>query len=1258
MDLLTSEVVWGPGTALRERRRSRARRLRPAVLLGAVIMAVLTGAPVAAAYDPLAAEGYLTTLGGPFATGTPTSAVAYSPDGTLVAAASPVDDQVRLSRVSPDGGMSLYGLYTYATGHGPAAVAFSSDGRLLAVANATDGTVSMFFVSNDQYNLGLTPAGAAQQVRGKPVSLAFSPNGQYLATGNGSDETASLYSVSDGGVLTSAAAALSFGPTVGDVRTVRFSSRNVLVVGVDFPDATYYFYQLGANGHLTRTGSITDSNGTLCDGAFSPDGNMFAYSNCYLEYDYVRIVKITADGVPSTDLGKLEFYPTQVAALAWSSDGSLLATGNAEGSLYLDRPPPPHPIPGNSVSVFSVTANSVKAVGDATPSVAAPVAMAFSRDGTLAVAGPNGTAVYRVSRLGRLIPVGGQTTNPAGRFGHMAFSADGTRLVTATNVFRVSAEGDLTPAAGGSSAGAGSSGAAFSPSGDLLARVNSTTGEVTLAAVSAVGDVTPIGSPQVVGHPGTVVFNAGGTLLAVLDATGVSTFRVSAATGLELAAHQSWSGATPRDVAFRPDGTALMIAEGQSRLATIRVDPSGAMSAAQLTPLTGFSPQTVAFNADGTLLAATNDPFLQLFAVAADGQPTALGPQTDLSASDAVFSPTLDATLVVARFQGIAVYATDEAGRLRPLAMPSGVGRPNGLAISPNGKLAAGEDGDLIGVWSLAAPWLEPRITAGPAALTLSAAADITFSANYPTGFECQIDGGGYRPCFSPWTLADLDDGSHVASVRGRDLSGTVQGEPVTWQWKSDVHGPRAPEQTGPEAGAANLPPSGQKFSWKPTTDATSAVDRYELWIDQGKVAEIAGTACAATCDAVVTAPLAGGLHSWAVRAYDTLGHMTQTAARSFIIDATPPSAPGLAEPGDGAFLSDGRSRLSWAASQDAGAGLAAYDVLVDGRSVATGLAATETGWTPPTALPEGAHTWQVVARDRVGNANGSVLRTLTVDQTSPVAALRVSPGRFVPPFKVTLDASDSTDPGGGIARYEFDLDGDGSYETGSSSPRAETTLTTLGDHALGVRVVDRVGRSATAADTVVGEAVTGRDSHEASVTINDGAEFTRSRTVALTIQAPPRSGAVTMIVSNDGQPDQTLRRSVAKRVGDWSLAKGDGLRDRRIVYVVFYNSAGLQVSNGRVQDDILYDPHAPTVKDAVLRVTSARAARLSFHARDRGSGLARWELTSGRRVLARRTHFKGVHKVTLPRRVGKVRLVLRDKAGNTTRAAVEVRRR
>lgn len=1254
-----------PEVAAKPRGMSRVFR-RAAVLVATSVMVVLsTGSAARAAYDPQAAATFLTPIGPVFPTGSATSAVAFSPDGELVVTADRASDTITLAHVTPEGGIDDELGTTYLVGDGPAAIAFSPDGRVLAVANEFDSTLSMFFVSIDQFGVvSLTPTGPAQAVGAGPVSLAFSPNSRYLATADRGDRGAKLYSVGDGGALTLAAAPLSFPLDGGDVKTVRFSSRGVLVVGVDFPQKSYYFYQLGSNGSLAPSGLLRPLDATLCDAQFSPDGTKFAYSNCYRDYDSVSILAITPEGRPSIQLARFFFYPTAVAALAWSPDGSLLATANFNGPFNANGPGP-GPIPGNTISMFSVTDDGAEMVGDATPTSPWPSALTFGRDGRLlAVVGEEGTSTYRVSAHGRLAPIGAPANNPGGDVRHVAFSADGSLFATATAVFAVSSNGALRLVSEGDASAARSADVAFSPAGDLLARADSGANTVSLESVSAsTGIIRAIGLPKDVQSPRKIAFSMDGTLLAVLDATGVSTFRVNVDTGLELVDRRTWSGANPRDIAFQPGGTVLTIADEQARLVTISVTPSGTLSLARFTPVPASPDGTprlghVAFNADGTVLAAADqdDSRIWLFAVAADGEPTSLGATTlGTSLYSIAFVPTSDDVLVVGTYLGVGVYEVDDE-RLHRLAAPSGAAGADEVAISPNGKwVAAASNG--IGMWSLTAPWLEVSTTAGPAPLTQSSDADIAFSAEYPTRFECRVDGGAYRPCSSPWSVSALEDGAHVASIRARDLSGAIQGEPATWRWKSDVHGPATPAQTAPSADAVNLPPSQRRFSWKATTDAASAVDRYELWIDQSKVAELGAATCLTACEVVNTTALAEGAHSWTVRVYDALGHLTTTAERSFSVDATPPSAPGLAGPDDGAFLGDSRPRLAWSASHDPGAGLAGYDVLVDGQSAAVGLPATETGWIPPSGLTEGAHTWQVVAKDGVGNTVASARRTMNIDQTAPAAVLRVSPSRFVPPFKVTLDASASNDPGGSIARYEFDLDGNGSYETISTSPRVETTFTTLGQHPVGVRVVDRVGHSAVAADTAVGEAVTGQDSHEASVTIDDGAEYTRSRTVTLTLQPPPRSGAVTMILSNDGRPDQALRRPLAQRVNSWALAKGDGLRDRRIVYVVFYNSAGLQVTNGRVQDDILYDPYPPTVTDARLRVTGRHAATLSFRAKDRGSGLSRWELVAGKRVLARRSRFKGAQKITLTKRVGKVSLVLRDKAGNTTRAAVKVRR-
>lgn len=1236
----------------------RRTRTRLALLASVTLLLVLCVAPSAAraSYDASGAESLLAPIGSAFPTGTGASAVAWSPDGTILASASRPLDTVTVSVAREDGSLAI--IATYPTGNGPAAVAFSPDGQMLAVANEADGTVSTFFVSKTP---SLTVAQPPKHVGNGPVTLAFSPDGQYLAVGLAADKSAQVYSVAGNGTLAAVSQVLGDENYVGPVRTVRFSSRGVLVVGVDHPGQFYYFYKIGSNGRLTPTGTMQFMNSDLCDAQFSPDGNWFAWTNCYYQYDYVKVYQMNANGLPGPLTGFLHFNPVGVRALAWSRDSTLLATANVVGPINYYEPV--RDIPPDSVSVFSVSAQGVTEVGRSALVGATPSSLAFGLDGLLAVGVPSGTVTVRVPRDGGPIPVGASgITSLGGTASQLAFSADGTRLATATDMFTVSADGRLSERDGGTAAAADDAGVAFSPSGDLMVRTTAA-GSAVLSSGAADGTTTQIGPAHDIGaRPRRVAFSPDGSLVAIIDATKLTVLRVQP-DGLTYGDSQSWADSTPYDVAFQPTGHTLTVADDQARLVTFDYTASGGLGPATIvsteTPMSHTSMRAIAYNADGTLLAAadrTGDR-LWLFSVGAEGQPVLLAPPFAISVtpSSVVFSSKSDA-LFVGGSGGTYAYAI-EGNELQEVGRASGIDQPDALAISPNGKvLVTGSHGSLA-VWSLTAPWLGLRVTSGPAALTTAEQATFDFSANYPSRLECRVDAGDYRLCSSGLSVSGLEDGPHVLSVRGRDLSGALQGEPVTWNWKSDVRGPRTPQQTDPAPGAANLSPTGQAFSWEATTDVVSAIDRYELWVDGAKAAVVAPSSCAPACRVTPSTALAEGDHAWAVRAYDALGHMTQTAERAFTVDATPPGAPVLAGPEDGAYVGDPRPRLAWAASQDAGAGLAGYDVLVDDRPAATGLSASESGWTPPSALTDGAHTWEVVARDGAGNAATSARRTLTVDQTPPTAALRVSPNRFVPPFKVTLDASGSADAGG-IARYEFDLDGNGSYETSSATPRAETTLTTLGEHPLGVRVVDRAGHAAVAAQVVVGEAVTGKGSREASVTIDEGAEFTRSRIVSLAIQPPPRSGAVTMIIANDGRPDQTLRRPVAEHV-TWALAKGDGLRDRRIVYVVFYNSAGLQVSNGRVQDDILYDPYAPTVRDAVLSITGARAARLSFRAHDRGSGLARWELKAGRRVLARRTRFKGTKKITLPKvGVGKVSLVLRDKAGNTARARVRVWRR
>jgi Tol biopolymer transport system component len=74
----------------------------------------------------------------------------------------------------------------------------------------------------------------------------------------------------------------------------------------------------------------------------------------------------------------------------------------------------------------------------------------------------------------------------------------------------------------------------------------------------------------------------------------------------------------------------------------------------------------------------------------------------------------------------------------------------------------------------------------------------------------------------------------------------------------------------------------------------------------------------------------------------------------------------------------------------------------------------------------------------------------------APSASFAISPDRPLAGEIVSLDASTSSDPDGGIARYEWDLDGDGSFETDTDqSPIASRFYPKVGTITVGLRVTD-----------------------------------------------------------------------------------------------------------------------------------------------------------------------------------------------------------
>ena len=92
-----------------------------------------------------------------------------------------------------------------------------------------------------------------------------------------------------------------------------------------------------------------------------------------------------------------------------------------------------------------------------------------------------------------------------------------------------------------------------------------------------------------------------------------------------------------------------------------------------------------------------------------------------------------------------------------------------------------------------------------------------------------------------------------------------------------------------------------------------------------------------------------------------------------------------------------------------------------------------------------------------------SVSVNVAVANQRPVAALSVTPAAGNPPYMVSLDASQSSDPDGSITKYEWDFNGDGIFEASSDTDSHFNWQCVLpGDIRLGVRITDNLGAKAT----------------------------------------------------------------------------------------------------------------------------------------------------------------------------------------------------
>ena len=178
----------------------------------------------------------------------------------------------------------------------------------------------------------------------------------------------------------------------------------------------------------------------------------------------------------------------------------------------------------------------------------------------------------------------------------------------------------------------------------------------------------------------------------------------------------------------------------------------------------------------------------------------------------------------------------------------------------------------------------DTSISAGPSGTTSSTAASVSFaSSESGSSFECRLDGSAWGACSSPKAYSGLAGGSHSFDVRAIDAAGNVDATPASRAWSVDASAPDTSISAGP-SGTTSSTAASVSFA------SSESGSTFECRLDSG-----AWAACASP---KAYSGLAGGSHSFEVRAIDAAGNVDATpASRAWTIDASAPDTSISAGP-------------------------------------------------------------------------------------------------------------------------------------------------------------------------------------------------------------------------------------------------------------------------------------------------------------------------------------------------------------------------
>ncbi|MFY9487755.1 MAG: Ig-like domain-containing protein, partial [Solirubrobacterales bacterium] len=300
-----------------------------------------------------------------------------------------------------------------------------------------------------------------------------------------------------------------------------------------------------------------------------------------------------------------------------------------------------------------------------------------------------------------------------------------------------------------------------------------------------------------------------------------------------------------------------------------------------------------------------------------------------------------------------------------------------------------------------------------------------TVDGTNPLSVECQIDGGGYAACASPFITPTLSNGSHTIDVRATDPNTNVATSSVTFT--VDTVNPVL-TMTTPTASmvtADSTPAVGFSIGDSSPTTAECSVDAGAYF------------SCASPFD---LATLADGNHTVNARAFDQAGNTSATVSRTFRVDTAAPTV-SVSAPANGSGTNDTTPAVSFTVSD---ASTYTTSCSVDGGAYSACASGASL-----VALGEGAHSVSVQATDVVNNV-GTGSASFTIDVTPPNTSITGNPAN-----PTDLTSANFTFSASETSTFECRIDG-AAYAS-CTTPRNYAGLTAA-SHTFDVRATDTAG--------------------------------------------------------------------------------------------------------------------------------------------------------------------------------------------------------